>query len=150
VAAIGAGAVALGGCGQGNVQHTPSLAKLPLVPGARVVAQVRSCDPGANAFCAWELVVAASSYRSPEALAKAEHRYLESLGWTSANADTGQQRAQDSPGHKLRITYATPRGDLQGVELGFIKRARPIQLALSRAMFQRTSAISMLYEIGAS
>ena len=46
------------------------------------------------------------------------------LGWTGANADTGQQRAADSPGHKLRLTYAPAAGDLQGIDLGWIKRSR--------------------------
>jgi len=143
-------AFALAGCGQSTAQRTPDLSKLPLVSGTRVVTRVKRCDPGANAFCAWELVVAGRGYRSSVALLKAEHHHLRVLGWTSANADTGQQRAQDSPRHKLRVTYATPQGELQGVDLGYAKRAQPVQLALSQAMFAHTPAISILYEIGAS
>jgi len=150
VAAIGAVAVALGGCGQSSVQHTPSLAQLPLVPGTQVTTEVRRCDPGANAFCAWELVVAGRRYGNSEALLKAEHHHLRVLGWTSADADTGQQRAQDSPGHKLRVTYATADGDLRGIDLGWITRSRQVQLALSHAMFEHTPTISILYEEGAS
>ncbi len=142
--------VALSGCGQSRSEHTPDLTKLPLVRGARVLVQVRQCDPGANAFCAWELVVAGPGYRSSAALVKAEHFHLKSLGWTSANADTGQQQAADSPGHRLRLTYATPDGDLRGIDLGWVKRSRTITLALSRAIFEHRSAISMLYEAGAS
>lgn len=142
--------VALGGCGQGSVRRTPDLSQLPLVTGAQVLAEVRQCDAGANAFCGWELVVAARGYRSSDALAKAEHLHLKALGWTGANADTGQQRAADSPGHKLRVTYAPANGDLQGIDLGWIKRSRRITLALSRAMFEHTSALSVLYEEGAS
>ncbi len=148
--AVPAVIVALAGCGQGNGQHTPNLAQLPLARGARVQVAVRRCDPGANAFCAWELLVSGSGYRSSIALLHAEHRQLKSLGWTSADADTGQQQAADSPGHRLRLTYATPDGDLRGIDLGWIKRSRTLTLALSRAMFAHTVAISVLYEEGAS
>jgi hypothetical protein len=142
--------MALAGCGQSDGQHTPDLAQLPLVQGTRVLLRVRTCDPGANAFCAWELVVAGDHFRSSEALMNAEHHHLRLLGWTSANADTGNQDAQDSPGHKLRVTYATPLSDLQNVEVWGVKRAPQIQHALSTVMFARTPALSILYELGAS
>lgn len=137
-------------CGGHNVQHIPNLAQLPLVGGTRVVTRVRTCDPGKNAFCAWELVVSGDRYRSSEALLKAQHHYLRVRGWTSANADTGQQRAQDSPAHRLRVTYATADGDLRGIDLGWIKRSRPVQLALSRSIFEHVPTLSILYEEGAS
>jgi hypothetical protein len=141
-----AGVVA--GCGQGSTQHTPALAKLPLAPDTRIVTSTRRCDPGANAFCGWQLVVVGPRYPTSEVLLRAEHRRLLSLGWTGANADTGEQHAADSPGHKLRVTYATPFGDLKGIDLGWIRRSWPVTLALSRAMFERSSALSMLLEEG--
>jgi hypothetical protein len=150
VALAAAVALAVAACGGHNAQHTPNLAQLPLVDGTRVVTSVRTCDPGKNAYCAWELVVSGARYRSSEALLKALHHYLRVRGWTSANADTGQQRAQDSPGHRLRVTYATADGDLRGIDLGWIKRSRPVQLALSRSIFEHVPTLSILYEAGAS
>jgi len=48
------------------------------------------------------------------------------------------------------LTYATAYGDLKGVDLGLIERSENVTLALSRAMFQRASTISMLLEEGTS
>ncbi len=140
----------LAGCGQSSVQHTPNLARLPLVGGTRIVAHAIRCDPGANPFCGWELVVVGPRYRSSEALLQSEHRRLLKLGWSGANGDTNDEHAADSPGHKLRLTYATAFGDLKGVDLGLIRRSENVTLALSRAMFQRASTISMLLEEGTS
>jgi hypothetical protein len=140
----------LAGCGHGSVQHTPDLARLPLVGGSRIVNRAIRCDKGANAFCGWELVVVAPHYRSSEALLQSEHRRLLKLGWTGATGDTSEQKAADSPGHKLRVTYATAYGDLTGIDLGWIKRSRTVTLALSRAMFAHSPTLSMLLEEGAS
>ena len=140
----------LAGCGQSSAQHSPDLARLPLVRGARILAEARRCDRGANVFCAWELVVVATGYRTSDALLRSEHRRLLKLGWTGANADTGEEKAADSPGHKLRVTYATAYGDLKGIDLGWIKRSRQTTLTLSKAMFQHSPALSMLLEEGAS
>jgi hypothetical protein len=140
--------VTLAGCGRSSANHTPDLAGLPLVHGARIVAQVRRCDRGANAFCGWELVVVSPTYRSSDALLLSEHRRLLKLGWTGANADTGEEHAADSPGHKLRVTYATAYGDLKGIDLGWIRRSRRVTLSLARAMFDHASALSILLEEG--
>lgn len=64
------------------------------------------------------------------------------------DGDTGEERAAESPTHSLRVTYATPFGDLKGIDLGWIKRSQPIAVALSQAMFHRSSAMSMMLEIG--
>ncbi len=88
--------------------------------------------------------------RSADALVKDEHALLLKNGWTGANAETGEQHAADSPGHKLRVTYATAFGDLKGIDLGWIKRSRTLTLALSHALFAHTAAMSMLLEMGAS
>jgi hypothetical protein len=140
-------AAAMAGCGSSG-PRTPDLTALPLTPGAQVVARHRSCDPGASAYCALELVVVDRGYPSSTALLDAVHRRLLDHGWSGANADTGDERAAESPGHRLRVTYATAYGDLKGIDFGWIKRSRPIALALSRAMFARASALSMLLEVG--
>jgi hypothetical protein len=142
--------VALAGCGSKSTSHGPNLAQLPLVHGASVVAQVRQCDRGANAFCAIELVVTDHRYKTSTDLVDQEHRQLHDHGWSGGTGDTGDQKAADSPGHKLRVTYATPSGDLQGVELGWIQRSHKITLALSQALFDQAPAMSLMLEVGAS
>jgi len=137
---------ALAGCGGG--QRAPRLSQLPLVSGARVVAQEMRCDRGANAFCSLELVVVNPSYRSPDRLLKAEHDRLKAAGWTGTNGDIGDESAAESPGHRLRVTYATADGDLKGIDLGWVKRSRKITLALSQALFGRSAALSLLLERG--
>jgi hypothetical protein len=137
------------GCGSSGA-HVPEVAKLPLVPGTRIVAQARQCDRGANPYCAVEIVLVGRSYKTSQDLLAVERERLVSLGWTREGADTGNEHAADSPGHKLRVTYATALGDLTGIDLGWIKRPRRITLALSRAVFQRTAALSMMLELSTS
>ena len=147
VAALGA---AIAGCGSGSGSHRPNLTQLPLVDGANVVAQVHSCDRGKNAYCAIELVVVDRRYKTSTDLVKEEHAQLRQHGWTGGQGDFSQQKAADSPGHKLRVTYATAAGDLRGVDLGSIQRPREITLALSRTMFDQAPAMSIMLEVGAS
>ncbi|HZE04710.1 MAG TPA: hypothetical protein VE127_05775, partial [Solirubrobacteraceae bacterium] len=71
-------------------------------------------------------------------------------GWSLANGDTDQQSAANSPGHKLRLTFATAPGDLREIDLGHINRPWPITHALSSTMFDRTAAMSMMLEVGAA
>lgn len=141
---------ALGGCGQGTRLRIPASSALPLVAGAGIIANVTQCDPGANAFCARQLVVVGSRYSSSDELLASENRRLRQLGWTGTHADISDERAAESPGHRLRVTYATATGDLQGIEQGWIKRSRTIYLALDRALLDRTPAISVMLEAGAS
>lgn len=148
VAALALAATALGGCGDSG-QHTPALSRLPLVPGAQITVRERVCDTGANSYCGWEVVVVDTHYRNSDQLFRAEHRHLLGQGWSGADGDIGDEHAADSPGHKLHVTYATPTGDLKGVDLGWIRRSRPVTLALSRAIFNHEPVISMLLEIGA-
>lgn len=152
VALVGLAALAavIAGCGSGGGQHRPNLTQLPLVDGASVVAQVRSCDRGKNAYCAIELVVTDSRYRNSTDLVEEEHSQLRKHGWTGGEGDFSQQKAADSPGHKLRVTYATAAGDLRGVDLGSIQRPREITLALSRTMFDQAPAMSIMLEVGAA
>jgi hypothetical protein len=149
-AAVSASLVLVGCGGQSATQRTPNVNQLPLIPGAHISLRVQRCDIGANAFCGWELLVLAPRYRNSEDVVKREHRLLLKSGWTGGDADTGEQRAADSPGQKLRVTYATAYGDLQGIDLGWIKRSRKLALALSRVIFDHAPAMSMLLEVGAS
>jgi hypothetical protein len=147
--ALGALVLALAGCGgQGGSQTSLNLQQLPLVSGASVVAHARQCDRGANAFCALEAVVVAPRFRSSGALVASERRQLRKLGWSSMAGDDGDERAADSPGHKLRITYATAANDLLGIDEQWIKRPNNITFSLSQAMFKRTPAMSVMLEVG--
>ncbi|HEY8764443.1 MAG TPA: hypothetical protein VIM18_09645 [Solirubrobacteraceae bacterium] len=138
------------GCGQGSSQRTPALGRLPLVKGARISVQVLRCDKGANAFCAWELVVVAPRFRGSDALLLSEHALLRKRGWSGAGADVADEHAADSPGHKLRVTYATDYGDLKAIDLVWTQRSRKVTIALSRAIFGHVPTMSMLLEQGAS
>ena len=138
----------LAGCGQHATTPSPTLSQLPLVGGASIVTQVRECDKGANAFCAIALVVVDPQSKSSIDLVKAERRRLKVSGWSGVAPDDGQQRAAESPGQKLRITYATAAADLLGIDLEWIKRPRPITMSLARAMFDRSAAMSILLEAG--
>ena len=140
----------LSACGPGGGNRSPDLERLPLVSGARVVAQASQCDQGASAYCALELVVVDPRFSSSDDLVKGERDHLLAAGWTRVNGDTGDERAAQSPGHKLRVTYATASGDLKGIDLGWIQRSRPLALALSRSLFDRASAMSLMLELGSS
>jgi hypothetical protein len=119
-----------------------------MLDGGRIVARVKNCDKGANAYCGWQLVVVDPRYRTSADLVVAEHDRLRRLGWTGADAETGDEHAADSPGHKLRVTYATAYGELKDIDLGWVKRDKAIGLALSRTLFDRSSAMSIMLELG--
>jgi hypothetical protein len=143
-------AAVLAGCGAGGTSRGPSLAGVPLTSGTQVVAHVRRCDRGANPYCAIQLVVVGPRFGSSQALLISEREYLHSIGWSSSNADIGNEHAASSPGQKLRLTYATAALDLQAVDLGWIRRSPAIGLALSRTMFARQPALSLMLETGSS
>jgi hypothetical protein len=82
------------------------------------------------------------------ALVAQERRSLAEDGWIADHANNGDEHAAASPGDKLRVTYATAYGDLKDIELGWITRARAISLALSRAIFDRAAAMSVMLEVG--
>lgn len=126
----------------------PTIGRLPLAPGSRVVSQVRQCDAGSNAYCALELVVVNKGSANSDALVALERRALRQRGWTITHANNGDEHAALSPGDKLRVTYATAYGDLKDIELGWIARAKPISLALSHEIFARAAAMSVMLEIG--
>ena len=150
VAALTGCALALSACG-GSSQSSPlSIGQLPLINGATIVAQASQCDRGANAYCAIEAVIVDPRAGSSGALVVAERRRLRRLGWSGSAGDNGDEQAAESPGHKLRVTYATAAGDLIGWDLGWIKRPRPIALTLSHLMFERTPAMSVMLEAGSA
>jgi hypothetical protein len=142
--------LALAGCGQFKASRTPAQSALPMVPGARIVTQVRQCDRGANAYCALEFVVVDPRYHDATALLSSERDHLRQHGWTSVNGDFGQENGADSPGHELRLTYGTAQYDLQGIDLGWIKRSWKVASSLSNAVFDRAPAISLMLETGSS
>jgi hypothetical protein len=135
-------AVALAGCGGDGPRH-PRLSSVPLVPGGRVVVRANICDAGANAYCAVNLVLVNPRFRSAQELAMNERRWLKHHGWIPVSAQTGDEMAADSPRDRLRVTYATAALDLKDIDLGWIKRPRPIALALSRAIYDGSPAISI-------
>lgn len=146
-AAIAGGSlVLLAGCGSGA--RSPKLAAVPLVPGAHVVTNVRLCDQGAKPYCELELVVAAPHYGSSRLLVLAERNLLRAHDWTGASPQTADQLADESPGNKLRITYATAYGDLKGIDLGWIQRTSEVQRSLAAQMFAGTPAMSAQLQIG--
>jgi hypothetical protein len=143
-------AAILAGCGASQTQRTPTASDIPLVPGAQVAAQALACDRGSRTFCAIDLVVVDHHYVSSDVLALDESHVLRKHGWSLADGDTSLQTAANSPGHKLRLTFATATGDLRQIDLGQIIRPWPITYALSSTMFDRTPAMSMRLEVGAS
>jgi hypothetical protein len=148
--ALAALILALVGCGTGAGAGAPTLDQLPLVPGAKVLAQATQCDRGANAFCTLEVVVVDQRFKNSEDLVNAEHRVVHGAGWAGVGADTGDERAAESPHHKLRVTYATAYGDLKGIDLGWIHRSSMIARALSRTLFDHASAMSVELDQGSS
>jgi hypothetical protein len=138
----------LAGCGNGGASAPLSMGQLPLIPGASVVSQERQCDRGSNAFCAIEAVIVDKQAPSSGALVASEHRKLHSLGWTTSAGDDGDEVAADSPGHKVRVTYATALSDLIGWDEKWIKRPYSDALALDREFINRTPAMSIMLEAG--
>jgi hypothetical protein len=147
VVAVALAAGALAGCGNGG-DRSPELSGLPLAPGSRIVANVKQCDAGDNAYCALELVVLSGRYRTSAALVAGEKKVLAQRRWITDHADNGDEQAAESRGDKLRVTYATAYADLKDIELGWIKRSHEISLALSRTLFDRSAAMSVMLEIG--
>lgn len=143
-AAVAAGIAGCGGAGT----RTPHASGLPLASGAHVVAEQRSCDRGANAYCGIELVVLGTGYDTSHQLVLAERDRLRSDGWVGASPDTGDEIANESPQNKLRVTYGTAFDDLKGVELGWISRPWPIISALDQTLFNGSPAMSVLLEVG--
>ena len=145
-----ASAVIIAGCGGTQAQRTPTAKDIPLVPGAKIAVQAHACDQGSRVYCAVDLVVTDHHYVSSDLLALDESHVLKKHGWSLADGDTAYQTGANSPGHKLRLTFASATGDLRQIVLGQINRPWPITYALSNTMFDRKAAMSMRLEVGAS
>jgi hypothetical protein len=147
-----AAAAGLSGCGQGSAPGSPALSTLPLAAGSRVVTQARRCDGGAHRFCALQLVLVAPAgrYSSSAALLSAETARLHRAGWTETHGDTIHETADESPGHRQRVTYAEDSQDLLSIEQARIERATPIARALSRELFARAPVLSVMLQAGSA
>jgi hypothetical protein len=143
-------AVAVAGSGRGGNPRAVGLTNLPLPAGGRVMTHVRSCDRGVNPYCAVQVVVVGDRYASSADLLSTYKEQLAKLGWTIANGPTGNETAADSPGHELRLTYATAYADLLGIDSKWIQRASPISHALAATMFDRAPALSIMLVKGSS
>lgn len=87
-------------------------------------------------------------YPSSNAFVLGERNLLRAHGWTGASPQTADELADESPGHELRVTYATAYGDLKGIALGWIQRTRHIQRSLSSQLFAGTPAMSAQLQAG--
>lgn len=112
------------------------------------MAQARQCDRGANPFCAVELILVDGRFRSSGDLVTREGRVLRQAGWSKASGDFGQEQGADSRGHRLHVAYGTALADLMGVAERWIKRPHAFALALSRQVFAREPAMSLMLETG--
>lgn len=113
-----------------------------------MLQQVRRCDEGSHAFCSLAMVVIDPLYRSSGRFLVEERKHLQHLGWTLQAGEIEQERSAVSPGHKLRIVYATAAGDLLALDQQWIKRPQPIGQVLSRTLFAGLPAISLMVEAG--
>lgn len=141
-------ALVAAGCGGSSKPRTPDLSRVPMVPGARVVEQVKVCDRGAAAYCGLEVVIVDRSYRSSEDFLSSERDYLHAHGWTGASGDIGDENAADSPGHRLHLSFATAGGELHGIDLSWITRSPRVKYALVNSVFDSTAALGMVLQLG--
>jgi hypothetical protein len=145
-----AGCIVLAGCGGVSNNRDVGLKDLPLPRGAQVAARVRICDRGANAYCSEQLVVTGPRFASSADLLNSENQHLKQLGWSDNRGDTGKQLAAQSPGNEYRVYFDTAYNDLLALDMGWIHRSAPIGRALSAAIFDRDSAISVMLVRGSS
>jgi hypothetical protein len=150
VAAMVAVALVIVASGRGATPRAIGLKNIPMVAGTRVTSQVRSCDHGVNSYCALQVVVVGDRYASPHALRATYGANLLKLGWAMTKGPDGNETAADSPGHELRLTFATAYEDLLGVDSNWIQRTAAISHALSSAMFNRAPALSIMLVRGSS
>lgn len=152
LAACAAVALTVSGCAGAGNPRAIAAGEVPLPPGTHVTTSARSCDRGAHAFCSVQLVVVgnASQYPTSADLFNAENHDLMKLGWTVTRGATGKQLAAESPGHELRLDYDTAYNDLLALDSSWIERRPVIGRALSAAIFDRASAISLMLERASS
>ena len=142
--------VAVAGCGGISNRRDLGLKDVPLPRGARIMTHVRVCDRGANAYCSEQLVVTGPRYASSAALLNSLNHRLKVLGWSDARGETGKQLAAQPAGNELRLYFDTAYNDLLALDMGWIHRSPPIGRALSAAIFDRASAVSLMLVRGSS
>ncbi|MGA9858042.1 MAG: hypothetical protein WBQ18_09270 [Solirubrobacteraceae bacterium] len=145
-----AAGLAVSGCGASSGSRAVGLKFIPLPPRTQITARVHSCDRGANAYCSEQIVVVGPAYSSSADLLITERHLLDHLGWSSAAGADGPEKGEDSPGHEVRLLYATAYGDLLGIDSSWIRRSPPIARALASAMFDRRPALSIMLVRGSS
>ena len=150
VAVIVAVALVIVATGRGGTPRDIGLRNIPMVPGARVLTKVRSCDPGVHPYCSLQVVIVDDRYQTSQALRETYRASLRKLGWTTTKGPDGNETAADSPGHELRLTFATAYEDLLGVDSKWIQRTAAISHSLSSAMFDRAPALSIMLLRGSS
>ena len=115
-----------------------------------MVAKSRRCDHGSNVYCDLYLAVIDRNFTGSQGFMSALRRHLKALHWSVGIGDIGQEQTAVSPGHKYRLTYATDEGELRAVDLGWVQRPSAVSVALARAMFQSTAALSVIVAAGPS
>ena len=150
VAAMVVVAVAIVATGRGGTPRAIGLTNIPMIPGARVLTKVRSCDRGVNPYCSVQVVIVGDQYPTSQALQIAYADQLRRLGWTTTTGPDGKETSADSPGHELRLTFATAYEDLRLIDLGWIQRRAPISRSLSATLFRRARALSIMLVTGSS
>jgi hypothetical protein len=136
--------------GRGGTPRAIGLRNIPLPAGTHVVTNVRSCDRGVHPYCAIQVVIVGDRYSSSAELRASYAQQLAKLGWTTAKGPDGNETAADSPGHELRLTFATAYEDLLGVDSNWIQRTAAISHSLSNTMFDRSPALSIMLVRGSS
>ena len=150
VAGVVAVAVVVATTGRGGTPRAIGLNDIPTVTGTRVMTRVRSCDRGVHSYCALQVILVGDRYRTSQALRTAYGARLHRLGWTTTMGPDGNETAADSPGHELRLTFATAYEDLLGVDSNWVQRTAEITHSLSSAMFDRAPALSIMLLRGSS
>jgi hypothetical protein len=136
--------------GRGGAPREVGLTNIPMPPGARVMTKVGSCDRGVHSYCALQVVIVGDRYRTSQALRQTYGAQLLKLGWTTTKGPDGNETAADSPGHELRLTFATAYEDLLGIDSNWIQRTPTISHSLASAMFDRAPALSLMLLRGSS
>ncbi len=150
LAVIVAVAIVIVATGHGGTPRDIGLRDIPMVPGTRVLTKERSCDPGVHPYCSLQVVIVGDRYRTSQALRETYGANLLKLGWTTTKGPDGNETAADSPGHELRLTFATAYEDLLGVDSNWIQRTAAISHSLSSVMFDRAPALSLMLLTGSS
>jgi hypothetical protein len=143
-------AVLIVATGRGGTPRDIGLKNIPMVPGTRVLTTVRSCDRGVHPYCSLQVVIVGDRYRTSQALRTSYGANLLKLGWTTTKGPDGNETAADSPGHELRLTFATAYEDLLGIDSNWIQRTATISHSLSAAMFNRAPTLSLMLLRGSS